>query len=98
MPVHIVTGLKKAEQPAVFAVAFNNREISTNQPGANRLRTTGMNLSVLYTVNINPDLCSKGVALAYWTEGLIITPDNLDLMTPEDLKEFEEALESEKYD
>jgi len=35
---------------------------------------------------------------AYKKTGLLVTQDNLDLMTPEELEEFEEALESEKYD
>jgi len=35
---------------------------------------------------------------AYKKTGLIVTQDNLDLMTPEELEEFEEALKSKKYD
>ena len=35
---------------------------------------------------------------AFKKTGLLVTQDNLDLMTPEELDEFEEALESEKYD
>ncbi len=35
---------------------------------------------------------------AYKKTGLIVTQDNLDLMTPKELEEFEEALKSEKYD
>jgi hypothetical protein len=35
---------------------------------------------------------------AYKKTGLLVTQDNLDLMTPEELEEFEEALKSEKYD
>ena len=35
---------------------------------------------------------------AFKKTGLIVTQDNLDLMTPEELEEFEEALESEESD
>ena len=35
---------------------------------------------------------------AFKKTGLIVTPDNLDLMTPEELEEFEEALKSEEPD
>ena len=32
------------------------------------------------------------------SRSISVTPDNLDLMTPEELDEFEEALESEESD
>jgi hypothetical protein len=35
---------------------------------------------------------------AFKKTGLLVTQDNLDLMTPEELEEFEEALESEESD
>ncbi len=35
---------------------------------------------------------------AYKKTGLIVTEDNIDLMTPEELAEFEEAMESEESD
>ncbi len=35
---------------------------------------------------------------AFKKTGLLVTQDNLDLMTPEELEEFEEALESEEPD
>ena len=40
----------------------------------------------------------KRLINAYKKTGLIVTQDNLDLMTPEELDEFEEALESEESD
>ena len=35
---------------------------------------------------------------AFKKTGLLVTQDNLELMTPEELDEFEEALESEESD
>jgi len=40
----------------------------------------------------------KRLINAYKKTGLIVTPNNLDLMTPEELEEFEEALKSEEPD
>ena len=35
---------------------------------------------------------------AYKKTGLLVTEDNMDLLTPEEIEEFEEAMESEEDD